>query len=119
MQLVIRKHQVIRIGRYRAKGSRLIAFAVVITRRTACIQAGGKKLWLYRPNPFIADYDGRPLAVGDVITGWYDDVPYTGTVTAIGPPRPDCAYRDITVRRDDGTDHPTFSHAVVAGRRTV
>jgi hypothetical protein len=62
----------------------------------------------------VSDYNGQPLAVGDPVTGWYDSVQYTGTVTAIAPQYQGCGYRHITVLRSDtGTGHETFSDSVI------
>ena len=62
----------------------------------------------------VTDYNGSILREGDPVTGWYDDVPYTGVVREIKPPYHGCGYRHIIVIRDDtGAAHPTFSDAVV------
>lgn len=62
----------------------------------------------------VRDYNGQPLAAGDPVTGWYDGIPYTGTVTAIAHAYQGCRYRKITVHRDDtGADHETFSDSVI------
>lgn len=61
----------------------------------------------------VKDSKGRTLRVGDHVQGYYNSVPYTGTVTVIGSPYPNRAYREIKVERnDDGKTQDSFSDAV-------
>lgn len=61
----------------------------------------------------VKDSKGRTLRVGDHVRGYYNSVPYTGTVTVIGSPYPNRAYREIKVERnDDGKTQDSFSDAV-------
>jgi hypothetical protein len=61
----------------------------------------------------ITDFNGRELAVGAHVTGWYDDIRYTGILQRIDAPYPGCSYRHVTVIRDDNhAAHRTFSDAL-------
>lgn len=61
----------------------------------------------------VKDAKGRTLRVGDHVQGYFNSVPYTGTVTVIGSPYPNRAYREIKVERnDDGKTQDSFSDAV-------
>lgn len=63
--------------------------------------------------PAATDFHGRPLSVGDAVRGWYDGVEYRAVVKWIAPHAE--GFRHITVTREDGTEHNTFSDAVCAG----
>jgi hypothetical protein len=62
----------------------------------------------------VTDHHKQPLVVGDHVKGWFDDVPYTGTVMNIEREYPGSGYRHITVLRDDThAPHQTFSDSVI------
>lgn len=68
------------------------------------------------PDTTVRDYNRRPLVVGAPVTGWYDGVQYTGTLSQIDPPDPRCGnHRHVTVIRDDTrAAHRTTSDALIA-----
>jgi hypothetical protein len=61
----------------------------------------------------VRDRNGNPVAAGSRIAGWYDAVPYTGTVRRILPRNPGCqGHRHLLVARDGGTDLETTTDAI-------
>jgi hypothetical protein len=63
----------------------------------------------------VRDYNGKPLAEGDLVTAWLDGARYTARVEEIGPHHPGCGdHRHIVlVREDDHAVVESYSDAVV------
>jgi hypothetical protein len=58
------------------------------------------------------DINGDVIRVGTKIKGWYDQKEYTATITGFERYQGNVV-RVIAIRDDDGTEHKTFSDAVV------